>query len=755
MYVDHPLIKENSIFYRDYQVKIVEKLKSGENYLIVLPTGTGKTTIILLYVADLLLNKPEARILFIAPTKPLVKQHYEYFLENLQIERYKVTFFTGEMAPESRKLYWNRNIIFSTPQVVVNDILREYLDPRNIDVLVVDEAHHAVGNHPYVQLCSFFTNSTQIIGLTASPGDVEKTKEIMKNLRIVRCIILTRGDQELRKYLPSLNFKVVKTDVDNIFLHIISLVRDAIRVRINNFNKRIEEIFSNQSSGKSILSKLSLSDITFSKLIELREKILNAFTEGLIPSNVKKELLLIIYQLTLLDRLLKYIESYDWSPFIRYYEEIMQRVIYKRRRAEKEIVMDRYLYEAYVLAKKKEEIGDLYPKVKTLVEIVDRAEGKVIIFVSLRSVAKLIYEHLLNKGISARLLVGQQDREMTQQKQLSVLDDFKKKDIKVLVTTQVGEEGLDISECNTVIFYDNPVSAIRRIQRIGRTGRTIPGNVYFLVNPKTRDEGYLWAGLKKERIVINEMKKLSSLSEFDLSLESFLSHKDLVEKNVRDSKTGVMPTVIVDFRESSSPVVRELRSLGVNLQLKDLEIGDYIVGKFVIERKTFEDLASSLLDGRLFEQLKEVVSSGLNSILVLEGDERSFTRRLSKEVLDGTLISVVADFRIPILISDSPRSTARYIYRLAVREYKKGTKIVPLRHERKPSSISEIQKYIVAGLPDIDATLADRLLRRFKTVEKVFTAALDELASVKGIGPKIAEKIRKILTTEYKPEIND
>lgn len=63
---------------REYQTKIVETCKQ-KNCLVILPTGLGKTLIALMLAQERLKLYPKLKILFLAPTRPLVEQHYESF----------------------------------------------------------------------------------------------------------------------------------------------------------------------------------------------------------------------------------------------------------------------------------------------------------------------------------------------------------------------------------------------------------------------------------------------------------------------------------------------------------------------------------------------------------------------------------------------------------------------------------------------------------------------------------------------------
>ena len=97
-YVEHPLIKPETIFWREYQVNMAKKA-TERNTLIVLPTGLGKTTIALLTVAELLRRDSEWKVLFLAPTKPLVEQHYRYFRDHLLLDSRETVSYTHLTLP--------------------------------------------------------------------------------------------------------------------------------------------------------------------------------------------------------------------------------------------------------------------------------------------------------------------------------------------------------------------------------------------------------------------------------------------------------------------------------------------------------------------------------------------------------------------------------------------------------------------------------------------------------------------------------
>jgi len=61
----------------------------------------------------------------------------------------------------------------------------------------------------------------------------------------------------------------------------------------------------------------------------------------------------------------------------------------------------------------------------------------------------------------------------------------------------------------------------------------------------------------------------------------------------------------------------------------------------------------------------------------------------------------------------------------------------------------QLQEYVISSIPDVGPVAAERLLRQFGSVEGVINATKKELLEVDRIGPKIAEKMRMLLSAEY------
>ena len=190
---------------REYQQKIFETC-INKNCLVVLPTGLGKTLIALMLTIERMKKFPGEKVVFLAPTKPLVEQHLNYFKKYLPELFAEMTLFTGQItAGERKKLWQNSDIIFSTPQCVANDLNKKLYDLNDVCLLIEDEAHRCIKNYDYNYVAHEYIKQAKhprIIGLTASPGsDRSKIKEICKNLSIEEVELKTRDSEDVKNYL--------------------------------------------------------------------------------------------------------------------------------------------------------------------------------------------------------------------------------------------------------------------------------------------------------------------------------------------------------------------------------------------------------------------------------------------------------------------------------------------------------------------------------------------------------------------------
>ena len=215
-----------------------------------------------------------------------------------------------------------------------------------------------------------------------------------------------------------------------------------------------------------------------------------------------------------------------------------------------------------------------------------------------------------------------------------------------------------------------------------------------------------------------------------------------------EKKISPMIPVVVDDREAGSEVVHALREIdGLVVEVRRLKLGDYYInGNLLIERKTFGDLASSIKDGRLFQQASRLASCPTRSAVILEGTADDLIRsRMRREAIQGALITLTIILGIPVLRSKDPIESARLMLYAA-----RQTGAVPRqsfpRRGKRPRGKRKLQLYILQGLPGVGPWRANRLLETFDSVEAVVTATTARLAEVHGIGIKTAQSIRWSVT---------
>ncbi|CAM4641936.1 unnamed protein product [Leuciscus chuanchicus] len=173
---------------RQYQLQICEAALL-RNTLVCLPTGLGKTFIAAVIMYNYYRWFPAGKIVFMAPTKPLVAQQIQACHGVMGIPQPHMAELTGSTAAQHRRELWrSRRVFFLTPQVMVNDLCRNTCPAAQVKCVVIDEAHKATGNHAYCQVVRELSNQSQrfrVLALSATPGgDVKAVQQVISNLLI-------------------------------------------------------------------------------------------------------------------------------------------------------------------------------------------------------------------------------------------------------------------------------------------------------------------------------------------------------------------------------------------------------------------------------------------------------------------------------------------------------------------------------------------------------------------------------------------
>lgn len=206
--------------------------------------------------------------------------------------------------------------------------------------------------------------------------------------------------------------------------------------------------------------------------------------------------------------------------------------------------------------------------------------------------------------------------------------------------------------------------------------------------------------------------------------------------------------IIVDERERKSGIPDLLKSIGLNLEMKTLPVGDYIVApETVVERKSIRDLLSSVFDGRLFDQCSRLKEHFEYPIILMEGNVDEIEEIAENPLIFyGAVSTVVIDFKIPVIPTPSATHTAKLLVSMCSR--KESPKGPYLKKIKKSNDLQKQQLSSLCSLPGIGEKFAVRMLEKFGTPLKVFTATTAELAKVEGLGETRAKKIKKILESK-------
>ncbi|NQU98378.1 DEAD/DEAH box helicase family protein [Candidatus Woesearchaeota archaeon] len=727
---------------RTYQESIFNTT-TKKNTLVVLPTGLGKTMISLLLTAHRLINYPKSKILVLAPTKPLVEQHLKTFKKHLNIKEEKIVLFTGLIKPDKRAELWKQaRVVISTPQGIENDIITKRIFLEDVSLLVFDEAHRAVGDYAYVFVAKQYekqSKHTKILGLTASPGS-EKAhiEEVCQNLFIENLEIRTEEDSDIKPYVQEMDVKWVEITFPENLKFIKSAFEQFVKNKLNEV-KKLGYLYG------------QVSNYTKKALLGLQADLRGRISSGEKDFNILRSISLLA-EVMKVQHALELLETQGLEPLQKYIEKLETQAKTGTVKAVKNLMNDAIFLKAKQGLLKLIEEGEEHPKIdslkKLMKEEVEKKENiKAIIFTQYRSSALKIKKVLNECSLKSKIFIGQNKKDetgLTQKEQKEIIEEFSEGKFNCLISTSVGEEGLDIPQVDLVVFYEPIPSAIRSIQRRGRTGRLKEGRVIVLMTKNTRDEAYRWSSHHKERKMHNNLRKLKE----KFSKIEFMETKN--EEKLTSFIEELKIKIVVDQRERGSKIIKKLVEKGVTIDLQQLAVGDYLLSEEVaVEYKKKKDFVNSIIDGRLLQQIRELTSY-VKPLLIVEGEEDIYSQRnIHQNAIRGMLSTIAVSYRIPIIYTKNEHDTAELLYVIAKREQDPEKKVFQM-HTAKPLSLKEQQEYIVSSIPGIGGKLAKPLLKKFKSVKKIVNAKEYSLKKIALIGEKKAKKIRETLDLEYK-----
>lgn len=755
---------------RTYQTAIVET-SLEDSTLIVLPTGLGKTVIALRVIAEVLRREPKCKALFLAPTKPLVEQHTGFLAARLALP--PPAMFTGERDAEDRELAWREHrVIVATPQVIRNDLRAERIGLEDVALIVFDEAHRAVGDYAYGEIALEYreTRKGLVLGMTASPGwEVGRIAEVCENLGITNVEIRSESDPDVVPYTHEVQTQWIAVEMPRGLGQVASWLREIFAEQVEKLRKFG---FLDPKKPPTTRDLLEAGRIIRAKADSGRKSF--QIFQGLSAHALAM----------IVNHALELAETQGQAALLAYLEKIQQEAnAEKPRKAAKTFVQDaRFPQILQMIWSMRQD----HPKLTKVFEVLQRElrnnpSFKAIVFTHYRDTCDLVAKRLAEvSGLRPSRFVGQaargEDLGMRQREQKEILDKFRAGTCNVIVATAVGEEGLDVPSVDLILFYEPVPSEIRTIQRRGRTGRRRSGKVVVLVTKHTKDEAYYYSSRRKEFQMRKELealrRKLRERAGKPLppeapgpDFEELLREPEPSAKALRAKAIAEKPgqmrlfgfegpkdlqlRLTVHTDEAASELAELLRQKGIALDVRALDSGDYVLSpRVAVEREKVDEFLTDLSTGSLQGRLRRLKLKYLRPLLIVEGGAEAPAEPKTQQLVYEALSKAISELALPVLSTKSPVETADVLHALAVQEARAGRAGEREAAELPPLALH--QEAVVAGLPNVSATVARRLLERFGSIEAIMAAAPEELQAVPGIGRTIAEDIRAVLRERYR-----
>lgn len=425
---------------RPYQRNALNVALSNEGVVLALPTGTGKTLVACAWACELLNQRAAKRILVLEPSRFLVEQNCAYFSKHTDIPTSKVY---GTTPPEERVAVWRNQTyraIVTTAQTALNDI-----DLLDFDAVIVDECHHTTGEHVYHQLLRWDLFTPLLfqhrLGLSATIPE-RLRYHVETSIGPVHSWRWT--DPEIVPYVPPWYWEVYDTELKGEERRIVDV---------------LEHIQRESSGSERWLASIALR-------MFVRDGALALEDTGKRGGRLAR-LLGFSYQMTF-DDLNNNVESTNrgWSIVAELLESKQCRRLHKLE------------------------------QLRTVLASHDF--DKAVVFVDRVVIARALEEEFAQ--LDPVLLLGRLHGGAEAQKM--ALEEIRRPETKLLVSTSAGEEGLDVPEVDMVVTWSNTANPVRFIQRMGRSmraaktseGRRPKVNV-FLATPDTPDYDSLYQGI--------------------------------------------------------------------------------------------------------------------------------------------------------------------------------------------------------------------------------------------------------------------
>ncbi|WFD20631.1 DNA helicase [Malassezia caprae] len=466
---------------RSYQLNIVKKALFN-NVLVALPTGLGKTFIAAVVILNYVRWFPQGKIIFVAPTRPLVNQQQQACHSICGLPWDLAIELTGSTKRSLRDDEWkNKRIFYMTPQTFENDLLSTTCDPSEVVCVVVDEAHRATGNYAYCKVIRhlmYFNPHFRVLALTATPGNhAERVQEVVNNLHINRIEIRTEDALDIQPYLHKKREDLVRVPLHGALDSLRRRWATLMHVYYDPLHKHGVLRACDPAQLRAFAVRSAGGDPNGRAILQARP-----FLRGFLQ------------QLATMAQIMQYLTEQSVRVFC---ERVQAMSAPGKGTTKREQVFStqnatfRDLLEDIETVQADAELI-VHPKMQTLRDVLarhfaERDSTRAMVFCTFREVVNEIVALLCAAGIRATPFVGQAsdskgNRGYTQRVQEQVIRDFQQGTYQVLVATSIGEEGLDIGEVDLIVCYDAVRDSVRGLQRIGRTGRLRDGRVVVLMS---------------------------------------------------------------------------------------------------------------------------------------------------------------------------------------------------------------------------------------------------------------------------------
>ncbi|KAF8640347.1 hypothetical protein AX17_000019 [Amanita inopinata Kibby_2008] len=511
---------------RDYQFNIAKRCLF-ENTLVALPTGLGKTFIAGVVMLNYYHWFPEGKVVFVAPTKPLVSQQIDACHKSCGIPGTDAAELTGAISRAVRAKYWQaKRVFYMTPQTLVNDLVTENCNVQDIILLVIDEAHRATGGYAYNQAVRFLMAKNphfRILALTATPGsNPEAVQDLIDGLHISHVEIRDENSLDLREYVHEKKIEQHVIRVDGDIDRVKDLLARLMDTLIQPLKKRgilygVDPVtlhpYMPQAKMQSLRRDQRWAFGPLSKLSSL------ARAMGYLLEGTMGMCYTYLHQVAQSDKGGNHsgeeggtgVQTKKGSTKAKtkwrndpHFQALMAEIENQHSRG-----FSRHpkLEELRVLLI--QFFGERMDGDRNGREVGEQGASKAMVFVTFREAVDEIVQ-LLNEQqplIRASKFIGQGvdkhgKKGMAQKEQLEIIRKFKANEFNVLVATSIGEEGLDIGEVDFIICYDAQKTPIRMLQRLGRTGRKRAGIVHVLL-AEHREE----FNMDKAKVTYKEVQK--------------------------------------------------------------------------------------------------------------------------------------------------------------------------------------------------------------------------------------------------------